>query len=66
MTITLTREEAQQVLDALERGRSQIMGVLVQQDQDAAIETFRARIERSEVARKGPVREWARISRIDK
>ena len=44
MTITLTREEAQQVLDALERGRSQIMGVLVQQDQDEAIETLRARL----------------------
>ncbi len=48
MTITLTREQAQQVLDALERGRSQIMGVLVQQDQDAAIETLRARLAQPE------------------
>ena len=46
--ITLTREEAQQVLDALERGRSQVIGVLVQQDQDAAIETLRARLSAPE------------------
>jgi hypothetical protein len=57
MTITLTREEAQQVLDAFvnwdARGRLRI------------IETLRARLEQSKVAREGPVREWARISQAE-
>jgi len=57
MTITLTREEAQRVLDALvnwdARGRLRL------------IETLRARLEQSKVAREGPVREWARISQAE-
>jgi hypothetical protein len=36
------REVMQQALDALERGRPQIRGALVQQDQDAAITALRA------------------------
>ena len=61
MTITLTREEAQQVLDALDSKYIVNCGAWRVQ-RDAAIETLRAQIERSEVAREGPVREWARIS----
>jgi hypothetical protein len=37
-----------QALAALERGRPQIMGALVQQDQDAAIIDLRAAIEQAE------------------
>ncbi len=61
MTITLTREEAHQVLDALDSKYIVNCGAWRVQ-RDAAIETLRAQIERSEVAREGPVREWARIS----
>ncbi len=62
MTITLTREEAQQVLDALDEYRDSTEDFRVANRCISLIETLRARIERSEVAREGPVREWSRIS----
>jgi len=65
MTITLTREEAQQVLDALDEYRDSTEDFRVANRCISLIETLRARIERSEVAREGPVREWARISRAE-
>ena len=91
MTITLTREEAQQVLDALEKVTKQMLSARDELGErggrpvtnthhqkiwdraseaytDQAIpaaETLRARLERSEVAREGPVREWARISQAE-
>ncbi len=37
-----------QALEALERGRPQIVGALVQQDQDAAITALRTAIEQAE------------------
>lgn len=40
--MTDLRQAAQMALEALERGRPQIIGVLVQQDQDDAIEALRA------------------------
>lgn len=44
----MTIEAMKQALEALERGRPQIVGVLVQQDQDAAIHAIRAAIEQAE------------------
>lgn len=44
----MTIESMKQALAALERGRPQIVGVLVQQDQDAAIHAIRAAIEQAE------------------
>ncbi len=41
-------EAMKQALEALERGRPQIVGVLVQQDQDAAITALRQAIEQAE------------------
>ena len=41
-------EAMKQALEALQRGRPQIVGVLVQQDQDAAITSLRQAIEQSE------------------
>ena len=41
-------EAMKQALAALERGRPQIVGALVQQDQDAAITALRAAIEQAE------------------
>ena len=41
-------EIMKQALEALERGRPQIIGVLVQQDQDAAITALRQAIEQAE------------------
>jgi hypothetical protein len=41
-------EAMKQALDALERGRSQIIGALVQQDQDKAITALRQAIEQAE------------------
>ncbi len=65
MTITLTREEAQQVLDALDEYRDSTEDFRVANRCISLIETLRARLERSEVAREGPVREWARISQAE-
>lgn len=42
------RDLLKQALDALERGRHQIIGVLVQQDQDSAIEALRAALAQGE------------------
>jgi hypothetical protein len=42
------REAAQQALEALERGRPQIIGVLVKQDQDAAITALRTALAEPE------------------
>lgn len=44
----MTIEAMKLALEALERGRPQIVGVLVQQDQDAAIHAIRAAIEQAE------------------
>jgi len=41
-------EAMKQALEALERGRPQIVGALVQQDQDAAITALRTAIEQAE------------------
>ena len=41
-------EAMKQALEALERGRSQIIGALVQQDQDEAIASLRQAIEKAE------------------
>lgn len=42
------RTAAQQALEALERGRPQIIGVLVKQDQDAAITALRTALAEPE------------------
>lgn len=42
------KEVMQQALDALERGRRQITGLLVQQDQDAAIAALREELAKPE------------------
>ena len=66
MTITLTRKEAQQVLDALTYTVEEMRSLNGQAEpQEAAIETLRARLEQSKFAREGPVREWARISQAE-
>lgn len=41
-------EAMKQALEALERGRPQIVGVLVQQDQDAAIHALRTAIKQAQ------------------
>ena len=52
------RELLEQALEALVRGRPQIVGALVQQDQDAAITALRERLAQPE---QEPVA-WARFS----
>ncbi len=58
MTITLTREEAQQVLDALQCATPPTFSAKIVEDWQSAIELLRARLAR-------PERKWQELSDYD-